>query len=814
MTVPTGLSIAGSPITSSGTLAVTFASGYSIPTNASQTNWDTAYSWGNPSGVYLPLIGGTLSGTLQVGSPSATATANLAVTKTITGGTAARGILSDGVIQSDVTSSAYYYQSKAYTAAGSYTIALLSHYRAEKSSIGASSVVTTQIGFNADNSLGTTTGGYANTNYGFYGNLSTSGSSTNYNVYMAGTAYNYFQGITGIGATPSGSYTLDVTGTGRFTSTLLVNNNASVIKSGSSLTTLGQSRYLNLSDYYGLNTSRVEIGLGYSAATGITYTPALIGFVQTTDTGYTYGDLYFATRSVTTDTAPTVRLTIASTGAASFSSIVGVAVTAGGLGGALDVQGTNNSYTSVMKGGTTTSQSFGLDIRAGTNSSDIALQIKDVTSTLTYFKVRGDGKVGVGTSGGTYTLELSGTLGVSGAATFSSTITGNADIVLNAYSGYGSGSGNFYYNGTLGRIVFNEGIGATTATFSSSVTATSDSTLFKEGFIVKATTTGGGGSQPAYTYYTAAGSKRWSTFLNVGDDKFHIANASNSELFTITQTGNVGIGTSSPASLLSIQRGASGDNMEIIGSGASGYSDILFYNTNKVTRLGYIDWSDTQARWNVEANIPLILYTSGLERMRISAAGDIAIGADTNSLVRLISRGKDSSTTNYAFIAQNSATTNLLVVRNDGAVAVYGAFSKGSGSFKIDHPLESMTETHNLVHSFVESPQANNIYRGKVELVNGKAKVNLDEVSTMTEGTFVALNREIHTYTSNETDWDAVIGNVEGNILTIECQNNQSNAIVSWLVIGERQDKHIMDTAWTDDNGRVIVEPLKEIEII
>lgn len=47
MTVPTGLSISGSPITTSGTLAVSFASGYSIPTTAKQTNWDTAYGWGN-----------------------------------------------------------------------------------------------------------------------------------------------------------------------------------------------------------------------------------------------------------------------------------------------------------------------------------------------------------------------------------------------------------------------------------------------------------------------------------------------------------------------------------------------------------------------------------------------------------------------------------------------------------------------------------------------------------------------------------------------------------------------------------------------
>ena len=44
MTVPTGLSVSGSPITSSGTLAVTLTAGYSIPTTASQTNWDSAYT--------------------------------------------------------------------------------------------------------------------------------------------------------------------------------------------------------------------------------------------------------------------------------------------------------------------------------------------------------------------------------------------------------------------------------------------------------------------------------------------------------------------------------------------------------------------------------------------------------------------------------------------------------------------------------------------------------------------------------------------------------------------------------------------------
>ena len=76
MSVPTGLSISGSPITASGTLALSYTSGYSIPTTAKQTNWDTAYGWGNHASAgyakttqlanYLPLTGGSLTGTLTV----------------------------------------------------------------------------------------------------------------------------------------------------------------------------------------------------------------------------------------------------------------------------------------------------------------------------------------------------------------------------------------------------------------------------------------------------------------------------------------------------------------------------------------------------------------------------------------------------------------------------------------------------------------------------------------------------------------------------------------------------------------------------
>jgi hypothetical protein len=144
-----------------------------------------------------------------------------------------------------------------------------------------------------------------------------------------------------------------------------------------------------------------------------------------------------------------------------------------------------------------------------------------------------------------------------------------------------------------------------------------------------------------------------------------------------------------------------------------------------------------------------------------------------------------------------------------GNINCSGTLSKGSGSFKIDHPLANMSNTHNLYHSFIEGPQADLIYRGKVDLENGSASINLDTVSNMTSGTFEALNRNVQCFTSNESDWDAVKGSVSGNMLTISCQNTSSTANVSWLVIGERKDKHMYDTSWTDDDGFVIPEQLK-----
>ncbi len=71
MTVPTGLSVSGSPITTVGTLAVSYTAGYSIPTTAKQSEWDTAYSerlqWDGGSTNLVAATGRTSLGATTVG---------------------------------------------------------------------------------------------------------------------------------------------------------------------------------------------------------------------------------------------------------------------------------------------------------------------------------------------------------------------------------------------------------------------------------------------------------------------------------------------------------------------------------------------------------------------------------------------------------------------------------------------------------------------------------------------------------------------------------------------------------------------------
>jgi len=284
-------------------------------------------------------------------------------------------------------------------------------------------------------------------------------------------------------------------------------------------------------------------------------------------------------------------------------------------------------------------------------------------------------------------------------------------------------------------------------------------------------------------------------------------NDSMTEQMRITSGGSVGIGLTNPGAILDVSHTAGTSNIIRVSNGAGNYRwrvDQLF--SMIMTNASNVDtFSVTTAGAGTFASN---VTTSGNIELTSGANRNITLGSVTNYNYRLRTDGDDFVITEAGITDRLRYSYSNVRWTITGGLVISGSLSKGSGSFRIDHPLPSKKDTHKLVHSFIEGPQADNIYRGKIVLVNGSATINLDSSARMTEGTFVLLNGNIQCFTSNESGWTSIRGNVEGNILTIESQDSECTDTISWLVIGERIDQHMIDTDWTDENGKVIVEPL------
>jgi len=297
----------------------------------------------------------------------------------------------------------------------------------------------------------------------------------------------------------------------------------------------------------------------------------------------------------------------------------------------------------------------------------------------------------------------------------------------------------------------------------------------------------------------------------------------------------VGIKTSTPSALLDIGDATntySGD-MIIKDSGNGG-----LFITDDTKYLGFWATHDgsslASSTLGTRSNHALSLMTNDTKALTIDTSQNVGIGTTTPDAHLEISAADNAPTikfsesddTNKMLIKfasdvgeftvvpdkvlnfKNNNTTRMSIAVG-GAVNVAGAFSKGSGSFRIDHPLPDKKDTHHLVHSFIEGPKADLIYRGSVDLSGGYAQVDLDDAAGMTEGTWELLCRDPQCWIQNDTGWSAVRGSVETNSLSISCEDATSDDTVSWMVVAERCDPHIMETGWTDDDGRVIVEPEK-----
>ena len=523
----------------------------------------------------------------------------------------------------------------------------------------------------------------------------------------------------------------------------------------------------------------------------------------------------------TLTTSSSVTASTLTTGRLNYSSIVGSSISTNSM--TLSLTNASTQNTQIYQVATTDPTTSYTAIQAshvstGTTNNSLALNPSG-------------GNVGVGTTAPAALLDVNGAARIAGVLSFpgaggNTTISSNMIQLISSTAHFRSFNGGYPPN-------------------SSPIVRNSISAYYgtRDGV-----TSRGAGIDFVDVSYNSS----YPTEIRAGEIQFYTASAvaqgvDASQRMVIMGTGTVGIGTTTPESgvtttipnaKLSILGGtpgqANGKSRISVGGDSSHYSAIEAEHIGSgATTLSLMTCYD----YIVNSGNPLT-------RMFIAADGNVGINT-TTPLCQLYQNGGAGTTgwtgqtyignttrgvilgtfNNVATIGGHTAAlgawADLSINTGGGNVGigtatpsatlqVNGSLAKSSGTFDIEHPLHIGTNKR-LVHSFIEGPRCDLIYRGKTTLINGSAVVNIDKECTqspecaMDEGTFEALCNNPQIFLQNNKTFDRVRGVVSGATLTITCETPAAVEI-EWMVIAERADPFIKQWNRTNPDGYLVTQ--------
>jgi hypothetical protein len=151
---------------------------------------------------------------------------------------------------------------------------------------------------------------------------------------------------------------------------------------------------------------------------------------------------------------------------------------------------------------------------------------------------------------------------------------------------------------------------------------------------------------------------------------------------TLTSTGNVGIGTTSPSSPLDVvASNSTAIHLRLRGRAADNVGQMEFWNNDQSTRYGYIATDSTSYGIVSTQAIPLVLGTNSTERMRITSAGNVGIGTTAPNSILEIS----SVTPVFRIQASDSASFHGIEFRQGAGFDAFIKQLPTTGEFRISN---------------------------------------------------------------------------------------------------------------------------------
>jgi hypothetical protein len=246
----------------------------------------------------------------------------------------------------------------------------------------------------------------------------------------------------------------------------------------------------------------------------------------------------------------------------------------------------------------------------------------------------------VGTNSGNNGITIAGgTTGLS-SIYFADGTTGNE--AFRGYIEYGHSSDALSFGTAASTRLTIASTGA--ATFSSSVTATTGLTVGSLG----------SGSDAIITLATNASGAPRTIYYKASTATINFTGTGGTDLMTLTNGGNLGIGTTSPSRNLTVKQS--------VNSYLGGFSVERNDNNN------YLGIFNDGSIWNIAASYlsggsyqPIGFFTSDVERMRITSGGNVGIGTTTpGSKLSIVGLPTSSSGLSSGDIWNDSGTLKIV----------------------------------------------------------------------------------------------------------------------------------------------------------